>query len=145
MQTDVKKIIAYSSISHMNYAVLALFTLDLDGINSSLIYMLAHGLSSTALFYCIGIIYDRFNTRNLLQYQQLMNNYPLLMGFFFIFNLINIGFPLSYSFLAELTILTCLIEVNIFFVIIASISIFLSVIYSFWILHYLLLGLSKKN
>jgi len=112
-QVDLKKIIAYSSIAHMNYIVLALLTADLTAINASLGYMLAHGFSSAALFYCIGLFYDRFNTKDTTRSNQVINALPVVGIFFFLFNLINISFPLSYSFICEISVLVALVKINL--------------------------------
>lgn len=135
LQVDLKKIIAYSSIAHMNYIVLALMTTDLTAINASIHYMLAHGFSSAALFFYIGIIYDRFNTKDLTKLNQINFSYPVAATFFFIFNLINISFPIFYSFLCEISVLIKLSQINFILILFMCIAIFLSVIYTFLLIH----------
>jgi len=130
-QTDLKKIIAYSSISHMNYAVLSITLIDHSSLISSVNYMIAHAFSSTALFFCIGLIYDKTNTRELLKLNNLININPVLAGFFFLFNIVNIGFPFTYSFFAEITILFKLIQLNFFLFILMSLAVLVNIFYTF--------------
>jgi len=144
-QTDLKKIIAYSSISHMNYAVLSITLIDHSSLISSVNYMIAHAFSSTALFFCIGLIYDKTNTRELLKLNNLININPVLAGFFFLFNIVNIGFPFTYSFFAEITILFKLIQLNFFLFILMSLAVLVNIFYTFWFLHNILYEISKNK
>jgi len=104
VQVDIKKIVAYSSVSHMNFAVLSIFTLTPEGIMGGLILLLAHGFTSAALFYLVGIFYRRFHTRLLKYYSGLVLIMPFFAVFFFIFLLTNIGFPGTLNFVGELLI-----------------------------------------
>jgi NADH-quinone oxidoreductase subunit M len=130
-QTDMKKIIAYSSIAHMNIVVLSLMSLNLNAMLGGFSYMITHAFTSTALFFCVGILYDRYGTRDLMNFGGLFYKYPLFSFFFFVFNLANAGFPFFYSFIAELVSFANLNISNFFVVFISSFTIFFSVIYSF--------------
>ena len=100
-QNDIKKIIAYSSISHMNYIVLGMFSFELIGLEGSIFLMMCHGLVSSALFCSIGILYDRYKTRLISYYSGIVNFMPLFSFFFFLFFCANISFPGTCSFIGE--------------------------------------------
>jgi NADH:ubiquinone oxidoreductase subunit 4 (subunit M) len=104
-QIDLKKIIAYSSVAHMNFALLGLFTNNVQGIEGCLFFMLGHGVVSSGLFLCIGILYDRYHTRNILYYGGLVQVMPIFSLFFLIFTLANIGFPGMVNFVGEFLVL----------------------------------------
>jgi NADH-quinone oxidoreductase subunit M len=112
-QTDLKKIIAYSSVAHMNYMMLGIFSNDYKAILASLNLMISHGIISTALFICVGVLYDRFKTRDLLNFNELIRVMPMFSIFFIIFNLSNIGFPLSSNFIGELLVVTAVSRFNL--------------------------------
>jgi NADH-quinone oxidoreductase subunit M len=104
-QIDLKKIIAYSSVAHMNFALLGLFTNNSVGLEGSLYLMLGHGVVSSGLFLCIGILYDRYHTRNILYYGGLAQTMPIFSIFFLIFTLANIGLPGTVNFIGEFLVL----------------------------------------
>ena len=83
-QIDLKKIIAYSSIAHMNFAVIGIFSNNIYGIEGSIFTMLSHGLISSMLFFCIGVLYDRYGERNLLYYSNVVQIMPFFSFFFFL-------------------------------------------------------------
>jgi NADH-quinone oxidoreductase subunit M len=140
-QTDLKKIIAYSSIIHMNYTVLGLFVFEIESIISSAGLMIIHGVTSSALFFCVGFLYDKFKTRDLLSMNFVFyDSIPLFCIFFFFFNLSNISFPLTYNFVTELVLLISISKVNIFVAILSLLSILLNLIYTFWVIHALFFG-----
>jgi NADH:ubiquinone oxidoreductase subunit 4 (subunit M) len=101
-QLDIKRVIAYSSIAHMNLAVLGMFSFTYVGIHGSIVLMLAHGFVSGALFLLIGVLYDRYHTRIINQYGGLTQIMPLFAAFFLFFTFANMGIPLSYNFVGEL-------------------------------------------
>jgi len=104
-QIDLKKTIAYSSVAHMNYAMLGLFTNNGQGIEGCLYFMLGHGVVSSALFLCIGMLYDRYHTRNILYYGGLVHVMPIYSVFFLIFILANIGLPGTVNFVGEFLVM----------------------------------------
>lgn len=130
-QTDLKRIIAYSSIAHMNFLVAAIFTSNVTAITGSLLLQVAHGLSSAALFFLVGILYDRYKTRNIYYYGGLVTLLPFFCFFFFVFSLANLGFPLTINFISELMILFGLFESLPTIGLISLFGIFFSAIYSF--------------
>jgi len=109
-QVDMKKIIAYSSISHMNFSLIGLFSVNLISILGSFFMMFAHAVVSSALFSTIGILYDRYKTRLLFYYGGLVILMPLCVTFFFIFVLGNFGMPGTINFVGEF-----LIFIGVFF------------------------------
>lgn len=112
-QIDMKKIIAYSSIVHMNFALLGLFSLSLPGIIGSIILMISHGFVSSGLFLSVGVLYDRYHTR-LLKYFGGFNFFmPLFSIIFLILTLGNISFPGTVSFIGELLIILGFFSKNI--------------------------------
>ena len=142
-QIDLKKIIAYSSIAHMGFVTIGLFTLNTQGLEGSIILMLSHGLISSALFLCVGILYDRHKTRIIKYYGGLAQVMPLFIIFFFFFSFSNIGFPGTSSFIGELLVLLGAFQSNIFLTLFVSLSIILSAGYSIWLLNRVGFGLLK--
>jgi proton-translocating NADH-quinone oxidoreductase chain M len=132
-QLDVKRIVAYSSISHMNVVVLGLFSGVLQGIEGGIILMIGHGVVSGGLFLCIGVIYDRCKTRILYAYNNLVHVMPVLAILFFLLVLGNIAFPITSNFVGELLIFIGLIKKNIIIAFFSALSMIVTAIYSFWL------------
>jgi len=128
-QIDLKKIIAYSSIAHMNFAVVGIFSNNIYGIEGSIFTMLSHGLISSMLFFCIGVLYDRYGERNLLYYNNIAQIMPYFSLFFFISIIANLGMPGTSSFVGEFLLLLSLSFKSIFLLFIMSLSLFLTTIY----------------
>ena len=143
LQTDLKKVIALSSIIHMNYMVISIFSLDCKSILGSLIYMFSHALVSSALFYIIGYYYENCGTRDLLNFSSTFNYSNKFSFYFIVFNLANMSFPLTVSFLSEIIIFNNLVFYNALILFFLTFSIFFSTIYTFWLIHNLLF--SKVN
>jgi len=104
-QIDMKRIIAYSSIAHMNLVALGIFSFNRVGIEGAIYLMVAHAIVSAALFFCVGVVYDRTHTRLLRYYGGFVTVMPVFAAFFFIFNLANMGFPGTPNFIGELLML----------------------------------------
>jgi NADH-quinone oxidoreductase subunit M len=111
-QNDLKRIIAYSSIAHMNLIVLGLFSFTHQGIDGAIYLMIGHGIVSAALFFCVGVLYDRYHTRSLKHYSGLVQVMPLFCTFFFLFTLANMSFPGTSNFVGELLIFAGIFEYN---------------------------------
>ncbi len=105
VQSDMKKLIAYSSIAHMAFVTAGLFVFNTQGLEGSLIMMLSHGLVSGALFLCVGVIYDRLHTREIARYGGLANNMPRYALFFMLFTMASVGLPATSGFVAEFLVL----------------------------------------
>ncbi|WP_342236601.1 NADH-quinone oxidoreductase subunit M [Inquilinus sp. OTU3971] len=111
-QEDMKKMIAYSSIAHMGFVTAGMFSLTQQGVEGSIFQMLSHGVVSSALFLCVGVVYDRLHTREIARYGGLANNMPKYAVFFMIMLLGSVGLPATSGFVGELLILTGLFQVN---------------------------------
>lgn len=129
-QIDLKRIIAYSSVAHMNLVVLGLFSGTPQGIAGAIFLMVGHGVVSAAMFFCVGIIYDRYHSRLLKYYGGLVSVMPMFSTFFFLFTLANMSFPGTSNFLGELLIFIGLFSKNSGILILASAGIVLSAVYS---------------
>jgi proton-translocating NADH-quinone oxidoreductase chain M len=132
-QIHLKRIIAYSSISHMNFVSLACFSGEFISLQGGVLLTLAHGLSSSGLFACVGSIYTRMKTMNILYLRALSTIMPVNAIFFLFFMLSNIGFPPTLNFIAELFILTGLIYVNPKIVYIIGLGLILGTVAGLWI------------
>ncbi|KAN0036268.1 hypothetical protein ACTA71_002910 [Dictyostelium dimigraforme] len=132
-QLDVKRIVAYSSISHMNVIVLGLFSGVLQGLEGGIILMIGHGVVSGGLFLCIGVIYDRCKTRIVYAYNNLVHVMPIMAILFFLLVLGNIAFPITSNFVGELLIFIGLIKKNIIIAFFSALSMIVTAIYSFWL------------
>lgn len=139
-QVDLKKIIAYSSVVHMNFALVGLFTPNLLGLSGSVFLMLSHGVVSGALFLCVGIVYERYHTRLLKYYGGLVQFMPLYSFFFVFFTLANIGLPGTSSFIGEFLIIVGIVEYNFFVALLSVTSIILGACYAVWLANRLLYG-----
>lgn len=142
-QVDLKKIIAYSSISHMGFVTIGIFSLTLQGIEGSLILMLSHGLVSSALFLCIGILYDRHKTRIIKYYNGLIQVMPIFGIFFLFFSFANLGFPGTSSFIGEALVLIGIFKSSTFVTLLASLGMILGAAYSIWLFNRTIFGVLK--
>jgi proton-translocating NADH-quinone oxidoreductase chain M len=139
-QIDIKKIIAYSSIAHMNFAVLGLFSNSLIGLQGGVFLLLSHGFSSSALFILAGILYERHHTRLLSYYGGLVILMPVFSFFFFLFTIANFGFPGTSNFVGEILIFLSLINHSFFLLLCGGIGMFFSVIYSILLFNRIVFG-----
>ena len=144
-QTDLKRIIAYASIAHMNLVILGLFTLTVDGIKGSILQMLSHGLVSSGLFLAVGVIYDRHHTRLIHKYSGLVLSMPLFTLVFFYLTLANIAFPTTSSFVGEILIFIELYNVNSFVTLLATSGVVLGAAYSLWLFNRVIFGNLNPN
>jgi len=143
-QIDIKRIIAYSSVSHMNVCVLGLFTFNSLGIAGSIHLMIAHGLVSGGLFFLIGMLYNRYHTKLLKYYSGLIYTMPIFSFFFFILIVSNISFPLTSNFIGEFLILISLfVSFNYYSLFFTVIGIFICTVYSLWLYNKLIFMIPK--
>ncbi len=136
----MKKIIAYSSIGHMNLAILGLFSNNIYGLSGSIYFMISHGIISSALFLLIGILYDRYHTRIIKYYRGLVLILPLYSLFFGFFTLANIAFPLTSGYISELLTFIGIFKVNPFIGVLATLAIILTPLYALWFYHKITYG-----
>ena len=132
-QIDLKKIIAYSSVAHMAFVTLGMFTFNVQAIEGSIYLMLAHGVVSSALFMCIGVLYDRHHTRTLKYYSGMSQVMPIFMTIFLIFSLANLSMPLTANFIGEFLVLVGLFQTNKMITFLASTGMVLGAAYSIWL------------
>jgi proton-translocating NADH-quinone oxidoreductase chain M len=111
-QIDLKKIIAYSSVGHMGLVTVAIFSFNFEALFGSILLMLSHGIVSSALFICVGVLYEKTHTRVLKYYNGLIHTMPLFSCFFIIFTLGNIGLPGTSSFIGEFLVLLGCFKIN---------------------------------
>ena len=142
-QNDLKRIIAYSSIAHMNLAVIGIFSFTQQGIAGAMYLMLSHGIVSSALFFCVGVLYDRYHTRSLRNYSGIALVMPLFCMFFFLFTCANMSFPATANFIGEFLIFVGVFDKNSFIMLLSATSIFLSAVYSIWCFNRISFGTLK--
>ena len=143
VQVDLKKIIAYASIIHMSMGVMGLFIYEHPAVEGGIYMMLTHGIISSALFICVGFLYDRYKSRVIYYYGGLHRVMPIFSKFFFIFLLANMGLPFTAGFIAELLLFVGISQVNFVATILMSITIFLGAIYSIWLYNRVMFGNSS--
>jgi proton-translocating NADH-quinone oxidoreductase chain M len=144
-QTDLKRIIAYASVAHMNMIIIGLFSLNIEGIEGSLLQMLSHSIVSSALFLCIGILYDRYHSRYLSYYSGLAHTMPIYSTFFLFYIFANISIPGTSSFVGELLILAGIFEENTIITVFAGTSMFLGGAYSLLLYNRICYGNIQSN
>jgi len=144
-QIDLKRIIAYSSISHMNFSLLGLFTLNSIGISGFVLLMVSHGVVSAGLFFMIGFIYDRYKTRVVKYYNGIVYFMPLYTSIFFIFILGNISFPGTSSFIAEILVFMKIFSTSFFVLVISCIGLFLCTVFSIMLYNKISFGSTNKQ
>ena len=139
-QTDVKRIIAYSSIAHMNLVVLGIFSFNIIGLEGSVVQSLSHGFVSGGMFLLVGILYDRYHSRLLYYYGGLVHVMPMYSFFFFFFTLANIAMPGTSSFVGEFLLLYGIYKISIITSVLSTIGVVLSAVYSLWLYNRLVFG-----
>lgn len=131
-QTDIKKLIAYSSVAHMGIVTLGFMALNPYSLTGSVVQMLSHGLISSALFFCVGIIYERFQTREIAHYEGLISLMPLYSSFFIIFSFAAIAVPSTSGFIGEFLVLVGVYKNHPLYATIAMLGCILSAAYMLW-------------
>ena len=144
VQTDMKKLIAYSSVAHMAFVTIGLFAFNRQGIEGALIVMLAHGLVSGALFLCVGVIYDRLHTREIERYGGLANNMPYYALFFLFFTMASVGLPGTANFVGEFLALVGAYEANSWVAAVATLGIILGAAYMLYLYWRVAFGTSRN-
>ena len=140
VQEDIKKLIAYSSVAHMGYVTLGIFTLTPQGIEGAMFQMISHGLISAALFLCVGVIYDRMHTREISAYGGLVHRMPVYAAVMMVFTMANVGLPGTCGFIGEfLTLLGSRIA-NSWVALFATTGVVLSATYALWMYARVILG-----
>ena len=132
-QQDMKKLIAYSSVAHMGYVTMGIFTVNQQGVDGAIFQMLSHGFISGALFLCVGVIYDRMHTRDIDAYGGLVNRMPSYALVFMFFTMANVGLPGTSGFVGEFLILLGIFQVNTWVAAVATSGVILSAAYALWL------------
>jgi NADH-quinone oxidoreductase subunit M len=145
MQEDMKKLIAYSSVAHMGFVTMGIFSMTKQGIDGAMFQMISHGLISGALFLCVGVIYDRMHTREISAYGGLVTRMPLYAGIFMLFTMGNVGLPGTSGFVGEFLTLLGAFQSNTWVAFIATSGVILSACYALWLYARVVYGKMEKS
>nr|YP_009040978.1 NADH dehydrogenase subunit 4 [Tetraphis pellucida]AIB08436.1 NADH dehydrogenase subunit 4 [Tetraphis pellucida] len=144
-QIDLKKIIAYSPVAHMNFVTIGMFSLNIQGIEGSILLMLSHGPISSALSICVGVLYDRHKTRLVKYYGGLVSTMPMFATIFPFFTLANMSLPGTSSFIGEFLILVGAFQRNSLVATLAALGMILGAAYSLWLYNRVIFGNFKPK
>ncbi len=139
-QSDMKKLIAYSSVAHMGYVTMGIFAANQQGVDGAIFQMLSHGFISGALFLCVGVIYDRMHTREIDAYGGLVNRMPAYALIFMFFTMANVGLPGTSGFVGEFLTLVGIFQVNTWVAAVATSGVILSAAYALWLYRRVVFG-----
>ncbi|NRP18614.1 NADH-quinone oxidoreductase subunit M [Ensifer adhaerens] len=145
MQTDIKKLIAYSSVAHMGYVTMGIFAANTQGVQGAIFQMLSHGIVSGALFLCVGVVYDRLHTREISAYGGLVNNMPKYAVAFMVFTMANVGLPGTSGFVGEVLTLVGAFRANTWVAFFATSGVILSAAYALWLYRRVVFGALEKE
>ena len=144
-QEDIKKLIAYSSVAHMGYVTMGIFTANVYGVEGAIYQMLSHGLVSGALFLSVGVVYDRMHTREIAAYGGLVNRMPKYATVFLIFTMANVGLPGTSGFIGEFLTLLGAFKANTWVALFAASGVVLSAAYALWLYRRVIFGPLEKE
>jgi len=145
VQLDMKKLIAYSSVAHMGFVTLGIFTFNQQGVTGAIYQMLSHGIVSAALFLCVGVIYDRMHTREIDRYGGLVERMPLYAFCFMVFMLASVGLPGTSGFVGEILVLVGLFKVSTWTAFLAATGVILGAAYMLWLYRRVIFGKLTKD
>jgi len=140
VQQDMKKLIAYSSVAHMGFVTMGIFTFNQQGLDGAIFQMLSHGFISGALFLCVGVIYDRMHTRDIDAYGGLVNRMPAYALIFMFFTMANVGLPGTSGFVGEFLTLMAVFQVNTWVAAVATTGVIFSAAYALWLYRRVVMG-----
>jgi NADH-quinone oxidoreductase subunit M len=140
VQADMKKLIAYSSISHMGFVTLGIFMFNTLGIEGAVIQMISHGFVSGALFLCVGVLYERMHSRQISDYGGVVNRMPVFASFFMLFAMANAGLPGTSGFVGEFLVVMGAVKVNFWYAALAGITLILGAAYTLWMYKRVVFG-----
>lgn len=140
VQTDMKKLIAYSSISHMGFVTLGFFIFNPLGMEGALIQMISHGFVSGAMFLCVGVLYDRMHSRQIADYGGVVNTMPKFAAFFMLFGMANAGLPATSGFVGEFMVILGAVKANFWIGFAAAITLILGAAYTLWMYKRVVFG-----
>jgi NADH-quinone oxidoreductase subunit M len=139
-QSDMKKLIAYSSVAHMGYVTAGIFAANQQGVDGAIFQMISHGFISGALFLCVGVVYDRMHTREIDAYGGLVNRMPAYALIFLFFTMANVGLPGTSGFVGEFLTLMGIFQANTWVAMIATTGVILSAVYALWLYRRVVMG-----
>ena len=139
-QTDMKKLVAYSSISHMGFVTLGLFIFNEFGVEGALLQMISHGFVSGALFLCIGVLYDRMHSRNIADYGGVAHKMPVFAAFFMLFAMANVGLPGTSGFVGEFMVIMGAVKANFWYAFLAATTLIFGAAYTLWMFKRVIFG-----
>ncbi len=145
VQEDIKKLIAYSSVAHMGYVTMGLFTMNPQGVQGAMFQMISHGFVSGALFLCVGVIYDRMHTREIAAYGGLVNRMPVYAFVFMLFTMANVGLPGTTGFIGEFLSLTGAFKANSWVALFATSGVIFSAAYALYLYRRVVFGALEKT
>ncbi len=145
VQSDMKKLIAYSSVAHMGYVTMGIFAANQQGVDGAIFQMISHGFISGALFLCVGVIYDRMHTREIDAYGGLVNRMPAYALVFLFFTMANVGLPGTSGFIGEFLVLMGIFQVNTWAAAVATSGVILSAAYALWLYRRVAFGALVKE
>ncbi len=140
VQGDMKKLIAYSSISHMGFVTLGFFIFNEYGMEGALVQMISHGFISGALFLCVGVLYDRMHSRQIADYGGVVNKMPVFAAFFMLFAMANSGLPATSGFVGEFMVIMGAVKVNFFYAFLAATTLIFGAAYTLWMFKRVVFG-----
>lgn len=132
VQKDMKKLVAYSSIAHMGFVTLGFFIFNLIGLEGGIIQMISHGFVSAAMFYCIGVLYDRMHTHVIADFGGVINRMPKFVTFFVLFSMANAGLPATSGFIGEFMVILGAVQYDFWIGMLAAVALILGAAYSLW-------------
>lgn len=140
VQKDMKKLIAYSSVAHMGFVTLGIFAMTPQAVTGAMIQMLSHGLVSSALFLCVGVVYDRLHTREIARYGGLVSVMPVYAAFFMLFTFASVGLPGTSGFVGEFLVIIGSFKVSTVFASLVATGMILGAAYALWLYRYVIFG-----
>lgn len=145
VQTDMKKLIAYSSVAHMGFVTMGIFTGNVYGIHGAIFQMISHGIVSAALFLCVGVVYDRMHSRDIATYGGLVSPMPRYAAAFMVFTMANVGLPGTSGFVGEFLIMLAAFQANTWVAFFAAFGVILSAAYALWLYRRVIFGAFTKE
>ena len=140
VQTDMKRLIAYSSVSHMGFVTLGFFVFNAYGVEGGLVQMISHGFVSAALFLCIGVMYDRMHTRMIADYGGVVNSMPKFAALMMLFAMANSGLPATSGFVGEFLVILGAMKANFWVAFLAATTLVLGAAYTLWMYKRVIFG-----
>ncbi|MFN0314540.1 MAG: NADH-quinone oxidoreductase subunit M [Burkholderiales bacterium] len=140
VQTDMKKLIAYSSISHMGFVTLGIFIFNAQGVEGAVLQMISHGFISGAMFLCVGVLYDRMHSREISDYGGVVNTMPVFAAFFMLFAMANAGLPGTSGFVGEFLVIMGSMKVSFWYAALASTTLIFGAAYTLWMYKRVVFG-----